>query len=69
MTALTSAELRIGDRVKYIPNHAFDDASHPDCGTGTVKAITCDATYVQFGDACPVSVRADELILNISETA
>ena len=60
---------RVGDTVKHIPASTYGDTHHADCSTGTVKAITCDATYVQFGDACPVSVRADELILNISETA
>ena len=61
--------LQVGDTVKHIPASTYGDTRHADCRAGTVKAITCDATYVQFGDACPVSVRADELILNISETA
>ena len=60
---------RVGDTVKHIPASTYGDTHHADCRAGTVKAITCDATYVQFGNACPVSVRADELILNISEKA
>ena len=60
---------RVGDTVKHIPASTYGDTHHSHCRAGIVKAITCDATYVQFGDACPVSVRADELILNISETA
>ena len=46
----------------------YGDTHHADCRAGTVRSITCNDIYVQFGTACPVSVRADELILNISET-
>ena len=59
---------RVGDTVKHIPASTYGDTHHADCRAGTVRSITCNDIYVQFGTACPVSVRADELILNISET-
>jgi hypothetical protein len=35
-----------GQRVKYIPQHAHGDATHPDCETGVVSAISRDGRTV-----------------------
>ena len=63
MTNRTSDDLRIGDRVKYIPNHAFGDASHPDCEVGIVCSITCSAVFVQYQTGGPKATNAKDLIL------
>jgi hypothetical protein len=37
-----------GDRVRYIPNHAFGDAQHPDCENGIVTSKNDTFVFVRY---------------------
>lgn len=37
-----------GDRVVYIPKHAYGDISHPDAKAGTVSSVTIYYIFVRF---------------------
>ena len=37
-------------RVIYIPGHAFNDISHPDCEYGTVSSINDKFVFVKFDE-------------------
>ena len=41
-------EFKHGDRVKYIPNHANGDASHPDCQYGVVSSTNESFVFVKY---------------------
>lgn len=56
-TGKTLADFKVGQNVRYVPNHA-DDASHPDCEDGQVTSINDKYVFVKFnllnanGQAC-----------------
>lgn len=41
-------ELKPGQRVRYIPGHAYGDISHPDCEDGKISSIGTIAVFVKF---------------------
>lgn len=56
-------EFRVGDLVKYIPNHAHGDPKHPDCETGVVRVIAQHGTvFVLFRGSTPAGCYADNLV-------
>ena len=50
MTALTSAEFKIGDRVKYIPPDAYGDATHIGCCVGAVHGWNDQYIFIKADD-------------------
>lgn len=52
------AQWPVGTKVKYVPNHAFGDAHHPDCEAGYVSSVNHLYVFVRFkanrlsGQAC-----------------
>ena len=36
---MTTDELRIGQRVRYVPAHARGDRNHPDCEDGIIRSF------------------------------
>jgi hypothetical protein len=46
MTLEIKGAYRKGQRVKYIPQHAHGDASHPDCETGVVSSVSRDGKTI-----------------------
>lgn len=63
MTALTSAELKIGDRVTYMPPQARGDRGNPFCRSGVITGIVCECVYVRDTDGIVEQRRAEDLIL------
>jgi hypothetical protein len=44
-----SHSFKEGDRVIYVPNHAFGDRRHPDCEHGRISTINAFGTiFVRF---------------------
>lgn len=41
-------DFRPGQRVRYIPGHAYGDMCHPDCEDGTVSSLGEDNVRVRF---------------------
>lgn len=41
-------DYRHGDLVRYIPNHAFGNAHHPDCQNGVVSSVTERWVFVKY---------------------
>ena len=37
-----------GDRVRYVPHHAYGDIGHPDCEFGTVSSVNDSGVFVRF---------------------
>ena len=55
---------RTGQRVRYLPDHAFGDAHDPAGQLGTVYCTTHMHVYVTFdGRATPEACKADQLHL------
>ena len=52
-TGKTKHDFKVGDPVTYIPNHADNDASHPDCERGHVSSLRedSDMVWVRFQSA------------------
>lgn len=52
-----------GDRVTYIPTHAYGDIKHPDCETGTVSSIGKSFVFVRYhlGDTA-AATRPEDLV-------
>lgn len=49
---IATAIFEMGDRVIYIPMHAFDDRGHPDCERGCVSSIDGNGNvFVRFDGA------------------
>lgn len=46
---MTHTEFREGDVVKYLPQHVYGDAGHPDCERGVVTSTYGDYVRVRFG--------------------
>jgi hypothetical protein len=46
-----ASNLRLGDRVRYVPLHAHDNIHHEDCEEGIVTAFSATAhlVFVRFG--------------------
>ena len=57
-TKRTINDFNIGDNVTYVPNHANNDISHPDCEYGQVTSKNDKYVFVKFspqavnGQAC-----------------
>jgi hypothetical protein len=47
--AIELTETDIGRKVIYVPNHANDDAGHPDCEEGVITSINDTAVFVRYG--------------------
>ena len=52
-----------GEHVRYVPYHAHDDATHPDCEDGFVTSVSEAYVHVRFknhdyGEAC----KRDQLV-------
>lgn len=41
-------DYKYGDMVRYIPNHAFGDANHPDCRNGVVSSVNEHWVFVKY---------------------
>lgn len=43
-------DFKPGDRVRYIPGHAYGDHGHPDCETGCVSSVSANSgtIFVKF---------------------
>lgn len=39
---------KVGDRVRYVPTHAYNDQGHPDCETGVVTSLGPRSVFVRF---------------------
>lgn len=53
-----ASDFLVGDLVIYIPNHANENANHPDCERGyvsTIKSGIEDKIWVRFKSACGVA--------------
>lgn len=44
------SDFKPGDRVVYIPNHAYGDRSHADCRWGTVSLVNTVCVFVKFDE-------------------
>lgn len=57
-TNKTVSDFKKGQNVKYIPSHADNDTSHPDCEEGQVTSVSDCYVFVKFnhlnsnGQAC-----------------
>jgi hypothetical protein len=60
-----------GDKVRYVPYHAFGIRSHPDCENGIVSSVRDGTIFVKFdrvvknigwNEACAQGCRPDQLI-------
>lgn len=56
----TSKLFQKGARVIYIPNHAEEDARHPDSQHGVVSSIKGDTVFVKYDNAMMKMVTGDE---------
>jgi hypothetical protein len=45
---VTAADFAPGQRVRYIPGHAHDDMTHPDCEDGIVSSVGSLYVFVRF---------------------
>lgn len=62
-TQTSEQEFRVGDLVKYIPNHAHGDPKHADCETGVVRVIGQHGTvFVLFKGSTAAGCYADNLV-------
>lgn len=43
-----AAGFSVGQRVKYVPHHAYGDHNHPDCETGEVTNVSDAGVFVRF---------------------
>lgn len=41
-------ELKPGQRIRYIPNHAYGDMTHPDCEDGKISSRNETTVFVKF---------------------
>jgi hypothetical protein len=54
-------DLEKGMRVRYVPMHANDDVTHPDCEDGVVSSIDCGGcAFVKYDNAVMKMVTGDE---------
>ena len=54
-----------GQRVKYIPGHAFGDAHNKDCEIGLVYTVNKDTVFVVYNrnPFQPVATKPEDLII------
>lgn len=45
----TAADFKPGERVRYVPNHAFGDHHHFDCEDGVVSSVNEQYVFTRFG--------------------
>ena len=49
-----------GDKVTFIPNHAFDDPNHEDCQDGVVSSVNDHYVFVKYNCALGEAITGDE---------
>lgn len=49
-----------GDKVRYVPNHAFGDPHHPDCQNGVVSSTNEHYVFVKYDNDMCIMVNGDE---------
>ena len=46
---MSTEDFKAGDHVRYVPYHARDDLTHPDCEDGVVTSTNDWYVFVRFG--------------------
>ena len=54
------SEFKKGDKVIYIPGHAFGDVKHTDCENGVVSSIGRGAIFVKYNCLLGEAITGDE---------
>lgn len=49
-----------GDKVRYIPNHANGDTTHPDCENGVVSSVNEKWVFVKYDNLMCTMTTGDE---------
>lgn len=57
---MKTADFKAGDKVLYIPYHAFGDESHRDCEKGVVSSKNDKFVFVKYDNAMCFMVTGDE---------
>ncbi len=55
-------EIKVGDKVTYIPSHAKGDANHPDSQGGTISSWNDTFIFVNYGTGTNQATRPDDLV-------
>lgn len=50
MSTYKLEDFKRGDRVQYVPIHAFGDRTHPDCRRGTVSSVNHHCVFVRYDE-------------------
>jgi len=54
------SDFKKGQRVKYIPTHAFGNSKHPDCENGVVSSVNNKYVFVKYDNAVMIMKTGDE---------
>ncbi len=57
---MTPDDFKKGERVRYVPAHAFGDVNHKDCQDGVVSSTNSRYVFVKYDNATCVMVTGDE---------
>jgi len=49
-----------GDKVRYIPFHAYGDVKHKDCENGVVSSVNSHFVFVKYNNAMCIMTTGDE---------
>ena len=56
---LTVRDFKVGEHVIYVPNHADDNFTHPDCEHGVVTSINKIYVFVKFDPSKDYGIACD----------
>jgi len=49
---MSATQFKPGDRVRYVPGHAYDDIRHHDCEDGAISSVSdLNTCFVKFDKA------------------
>ena len=54
------SDFKKGDRVTYVPLHAYGDQSHPDCENGVVSSVSENCVFVKYDNLVCIMKTGDE---------
>jgi len=49
-----------GDKVRYMPNHANGDTTHPDCKDGVVSSVNSQFVFVKYDNLMCIMTTGDK---------
>lgn len=55
-----SSDFKKGDKVRYIPYHAYGDKNHKDCEDGVVSSTNDRFVFVKYNNAVCIMTTGDE---------